>query len=114
MPELRIIVSTEARADLLALEQYITEHDGPMRAELILSRIEGVVRTLAFMPGLGRPRAFLERGTRAFPIAPWLIVYALLPKRDGIRVIRILDGRRDLARILGRRRRVPRKRQQQR
>lgn len=80
MPELRIIVSTEARADLLALEQYITEHDG----------------------------------TRAFPIAPWLIVYALLPKRDGIRVIRILDGRRDLARILGRRRRAPRKRQQQR
>jgi plasmid stabilization system protein ParE len=114
MPELRIIVSAEARADLLALERYITEYDGPMRAELILNRIEGVIRTLAFMPGLGRPRPFLEGGTRAFPMAPWLIVYALLPIHDGIRVVRVLDGRRDLARILGRRRQVPRKRRRQR
>jgi plasmid stabilization system protein ParE len=103
--QLRIIVSAEARADLLGLERYIAEQDGQLRAELILGRIEETIRTLSFMPGLGRPRAFLNRGTRAFPLPPWLIVYAPLPDLDGIRVVRVVDGRRDLGAVLGRKKR---------
>jgi toxin ParE1/3/4 len=103
--QLRIFISAEARADLLALERYVAEHDGQLRAELILGRIEESIRTLAFMPGLGRPRPYLKRGTRTFPISPWLVVYAPLPDLDGIRVVRVVDGRRDLGAVIGNKRR---------
>lgn len=108
---MRILVSPEAHADLLALERYIAERDGEPRAELILSRIEETIRTLAFMPGLGRPRPYLIRGARAFPQPPWLIVYSPLPDLDGIMVIRVVDGRRDLPGVFRRRKkpRSPRK-----
>ena len=84
---------------MLELELYIAERDGESRAELILGRIEETIRTLAFMPGLGRARPFLNRHMRAFPVSPWLIVYTTLPDLDGIRVVRVVDGRRDLAAV---------------
>ncbi|HEX3672981.1 MAG TPA: type II toxin-antitoxin system RelE/ParE family toxin [Rhizomicrobium sp.] len=105
MPQLQIIISVEARADLLQLERYIAERDGELRAELILGRIWETIRTLAFMPGLGSPRPYLNRKTRAFPSPPWLIVYAPLPSLDGIRIVRVVDGRRDLPAVLGPKRR---------
>ncbi len=101
MAQLQIIVSAEARADLLALGRYIAEQDGEPRAELILGRIEETIRTIAFMPGLGRPKPYLNRSARAFPLPPWLIVYTPLPDLDGIRVIRVVDGRRDLPAVVG-------------
>jgi plasmid stabilization system protein ParE len=101
VPQLQIIVSAEARADLLQLERYIAEHDGDLRAELVIGRIWETIRTLAFMPGLGSPRPYLTRKTRAFPAPPWLIVYAPLPSLDGIRIVRVVDGRRDLPSVLG-------------
>ena len=43
MAEPQIIYSPEARADLLALETYIAAHDGEVRAELIISRIDETI-----------------------------------------------------------------------
>jgi toxin ParE1/3/4 len=96
----RIVFSAEARADLLELESYIAERDGSPRAELILERIDRTIQTLASMPGLGRPRPFLRPGRLVFPSPPWLILY--LPLLEGIQVIRVVDGRRDLPAILDR------------
>ena len=70
-----------------------------MRATGVVERIWKTMHNLAFMPGMGRGRSYLEAETRAFPVAPWLIVYDPLPGDDGILVQRILDGRRDLAAI---------------
>lgn len=72
---------------------------------MILGRIEETIRMLAFMPGLGRSSRYLIRGTRVFPQPPWLIVYTTLPDLDGIRGVRVIDGRRDLPTVLGGRRR---------
>jgi plasmid stabilization system protein ParE len=71
-----------------------------MRAELIIDRILETVQTLSFMPGMGGWRSFLKRGSLAFPVPPWLIIYRPLPELDGIEVIRVVDSRRDLANIL--------------
>jgi toxin ParE1/3/4 len=101
----QIIISAEAHVDLLGLELHIADQDGQTRADLILGRIEETIRMLAFMPGLGRSRRYLGRSTRVFPQPPWLIIYTTLPDLDGIRVIRVIDGRRDLPAVLGRRRR---------
>jgi toxin ParE1/3/4 len=94
--ELRIVYAEKARADLRALEEYIAAHDGQLRADMILGRIEETIGTLAFMPGMGRPRPEVEPGARAFPVSPWVIYYTALPELDGIRVVRVIDGRRDL------------------
>jgi len=106
MAEPQIIYSAEARADLLALESYIAANDGEARAELIIGRIDEAILNLAFMPGMGRPRSYLDPGTRAFAASPWIIVYALLPDLDGITVLRIIDGRRDLKTVFARRKKT--------
>jgi toxin ParE1/3/4 len=99
--ELQVILSDEARADLVALELYITDRDGEQRANMILGRIYGSIRTLAFMPGMGHSRSYLREGLRAFSVTPWTIIYELQPDLDGIRVIRVVDGRRDLDTLFG-------------
>lgn len=104
MAEPQIIYSPEARADLLALETYIAANDGEARAELILGRIDEAIVNIAYMPGMGRPRPYLDPDTRAFAVPPWLIVYTLLPDLDGIAVLRVIDGRRDLDTVFARKR----------
>jgi plasmid stabilization system protein ParE len=50
----QVVLSAKARADLQAIEDYIAEQSGPMRADMVLSRIEETMRVLAFMPGILR------------------------------------------------------------
>jgi plasmid stabilization system protein ParE len=95
-----IYFSRDARFDLLTLEDYIAENDGEARAELIVGRILGSISTLAYMPGMGRTRSYLDENVRAFAVPPWLILYTVLPERDGIRVIRVVDSRRDLTSLM--------------
>ena len=99
MLQRRLVISKEARADLFAIEDYIAEQSGQIRATKVIERIEKTMNNLAFMPGIGRGRSYMEAGLRAFPAAPWTIVYDLLPDGDGINVIRIIDGRRNLPAI---------------
>ena len=63
-----VIYTPEARADLLALESYVAVHDGEARAELVIGRIEETIRTLAYMPRMGRARPYLAYGTLAFAV----------------------------------------------
>lgn len=95
-----IYFSRDARSDLLTLEEYIAKNDGEARAELIVGRILGSISTLAYMPGMGRTRLYLDENVRVFAVPPWLILYTVLPERDGIRVIRIVDSRRDLTSLM--------------
>ncbi len=60
------------------------------------------MHNLAFMPGIGRRRDDLGEGMRAFPVSPWVIYYVPLPADDGIRALRIVDSRRDVASIFRR------------
>lgn len=102
----RLIVSSEADADLKEISGFIAEHDGAVRAAAVAERIRKTMHNLAFMPGMGRRgSSYLEPGSRIFPVAPWTIVYEPLPDGDGILVQRILDGRRDLAAIFKKKKR---------
>jgi plasmid stabilization system protein ParE len=106
----QIVYSAQARIDLLAIETYIAINDGETRAELIIGRLEEALLNLAYMPGMGRSRPYLESGARAFAVAPWLIVYELLPSLDSIAVLRVIDGRRDLDAVFAKLRKRPRRR----
>jgi len=101
----RIVFLDEARDDLRSIEAYIAEHDGEMRAAAIRSRLDQAIRRLAFMPGIGGHRSYLKPKQRAFPMSPWTIYYEALPNGDGVSIIRIIDGRRDLPSIFDKKKR---------
>jgi plasmid stabilization system protein ParE len=97
----RNVISPEARKDLEDLEAYIAEHDGELRATAIMDRLDKAVRNLALMPGMGGRRYYLKRNQRAFSVSPWTIFYEELPEREGINVVRVIDGRRNLPAMFG-------------
>jgi plasmid stabilization system protein ParE len=94
---LRVAYSAQATDDLLSLHGYISGNDGEHRADEIVERIRQTIRLLASTPNMGRARSYLDFGLRAFPCPPWQIAYMPLPELDGISVVRVVDGRRDLA-----------------
>ncbi len=83
-------------------DDYIAERSGMQRAEMIRERILATIERIAYGPGIGAVRAFkkLTQDCRTFPESPWVIVYRPLPTLDGIEVVRVVDSRRDLRKIL--------------
>jgi toxin ParE1/3/4 len=50
---------------------------------------------------LGRRRFDFKGDPYSFTVAPWLIIYEPLPDGVGIYILRILDSRRDIAALMG-------------
>ncbi|MEO6341234.1 MAG: type II toxin-antitoxin system RelE/ParE family toxin [Caulobacteraceae bacterium] len=94
---MRIVLSRAAQQDLDALFDWIALDGGMDRAEAILRRIDETLFNLASSPGIGRLRRDLDGAPRSFAIWPWLILYEPTAINDGILVLRIIDGRRDLS-----------------
>jgi len=101
MTRAKIERSPEARRDVARLALWIGRERGVDRAQAVIDRIDRALVKLALRPALGRVRLDFEGEPRAFGVAPWLVVYEALPDADGIRILRILDTRRDIAALLG-------------
>jgi plasmid stabilization system protein ParE len=66
-----------------------------------MDKISTTWRNLAHNPAIGRARPELRgRGALFFPASSWLIMYRPLPDFSGIRIVRIIHGRRDLSRAV--------------
>ena len=100
MPRSVIVYSDEALADLDSICDHIAAQSGGPRAAAVMARIQRTVATVSFVPGIGRKRKELRGEPHVFPAPPWLIIYRPLSDRRGILVLRIVDGRRDVADIL--------------
>lgn len=87
-----------AELDLLDIWDYIAD-DSMDRADEFLDRIEEKLHLLARNPGLGRKRDELLPGLQSFPIGNYVVFYQEI--KDGIDVIRILRGSRDIETIFG-------------
>ncbi len=61
----------------------------------LLERIDDRLRLLADNPRLGRRRSGGVAGLRSFTVPPYILFYK--PTADGIRLIRVLHGARDIA-----------------
>jgi toxin ParE1/3/4 len=85
-----------AELDLLDIWDFIAD-DSPERADEFLDKIEGKLQTLARNPGLGKKRNELLEGLQSFPIGNYLVFYREIG--NGIDVIRVLRGSRDLEEI---------------
>jgi toxin ParE1/3/4 len=83
----------QAEEDLLAIWLHIG-CDSPDHADRYLDVLEGKLHLLAGAPGLGRLHTDLADGLRGFPVDEYVIFYR--EADDGIEVVRVLHGARDI------------------
>jgi len=88
-----ILVRPRAKIDLAEIWEHIAE-DSVTRADAFIETIGQKLQTLAEQPNMGRMRDVCGEGLRSFPVGRYVIFYRTL--QNGIDVIRVLHGARDL------------------
>jgi toxin ParE1/3/4 len=84
-------------SDLLEIWLYIAE-DNPTAADKLLDSIDDACQLLAKSPNAGRARPELGPEVRSHAVGRYVIYYR--KSREGIELIRVLSGYRDLAGLL--------------
>lgn len=90
----RVISTPRANRDLVEIGSRIAQ-DSPSAADKVLEAIDRRTKMLARLPKLGRRREELAPGLRSFAVGPFVVFYRVV--RNGIEVIRVLHGARDIA-----------------
>jgi len=82
-----------AEADILEIWDYIAD-DNPAAADRWMDQLDAQFQVLATQAKIGRSRNELAPGVRSFPVGRYVVFY--VPLDDGIDVIRVLHGARDI------------------
>lgn len=90
----RIYFRPQVRTDLEDIADYIAEQAGDDRARIFLRKIYSQMQIYASQPKAGRNRDELKQGMRSFVHNRYVVFYQ--PVKDGIMIIRVLHGSRDL------------------
>jgi toxin ParE1/3/4 len=85
--------TSQADADLTQIALHIAEQN-PEAADHWLEIIDEKCQALSRMPEIGRKRFDLANGLRSFAVKNYVIFYRPFP--NGIQVIRVLHGARDI------------------
>jgi toxin ParE1/3/4 len=93
----RITRRERALDDLAEQWSYRALEVGTENADALIERIEKRLRLLAEYPESGTKRDELRPGLRSVVLGKLVLFYN--PLRDGIELVRVLDGRRDLQAI---------------
>lgn len=93
-----ILKRPRAKADLVEIWDYIA-NDSETRADALIDSISRKFAILAEIQNIGRFRGELGANIRSFPVGRYLIYYQ--PVQDGIEVVRVLHGARDLENTFG-------------
>ena len=94
----RILRRERAVLDLAEHWGYRASVQGIESADGLLDRIEARLQLLATFPESGTSRDELRPGLRSVVLGKLVLFYN--PLKDGIELVRVLDGRRDLQTIL--------------
>jgi len=100
----RIFRQRPSLIDLDEAADYLQQEGGPRLAIRFLREVDATLQSLAAIPGLGaryEPNDPLFEGVRIFPISrfkKYLVFYR--PITDGIEVLRVLHGARDIKGLL--------------
>jgi toxin ParE1/3/4 len=92
----RLHLSKQAEVDLDDIWFYVAQ-DSLRHADHLITEIRDKCELLAVSPGLGRQRDELRRSLRSFPWGEYVIFYRF--STEGIEVVRILHGHRDMETI---------------
>jgi toxin ParE1/3/4 len=90
----KVLRKPQAEADLIEIWTYIAQ-DSLTRADKLLDEIDEKSQILAHSPLIGKARDELGPKIRSFPIGNYVLFYQ--PIEDGIEIIRVLHGARDIA-----------------
>lgn len=93
----RLLKRPEAESDLEEIWWYIAQ-DNPNNADRFLDRIQETCLALGDFPKMGTSRNELKMGLRSHPVGNYLIFY--FPLEDGVDIIRVLHGSRDIESLL--------------
>jgi len=89
----RILKRSRAQDDIADIWTFIADAS-TTRADAFIEMLDQKFRMIAENPGLGRARDELAKGLRSFPAGRYVIFYSDLV--DGIEIVRVLHGARDL------------------
>jgi toxin ParE1/3/4 len=92
------VLAPAALRDLVEIHDFVA-HDNPAAARRLIELFERKVESLAVAPGIGRARGELLPGIRSLAVGSYVIFYRV--GSQGIEVVRVLHGRRDIAAVLG-------------
>jgi toxin ParE1/3/4 len=94
----RVLRRPKAAEDIAAVWDFIAD-DNPDAADRWVDQLDTQLRLLATQPLMGRARVELAPGIRSFSFGRYLVFY--LPIGDGIDVVRVLHGTRDVDAAFG-------------
>lgn len=89
----KILRTEQAETDLEEIWWYIAQ-DSPYNADRFLESIEQKSILLSEFNGMGENRDELIKGLKSFPVGSYLIFF--FPLEDGIDIVRVLHGSRDI------------------
>src|SRR5713101_244584 len=93
----RLLFTENAERDLVEIGSFIAR-DNTANADRFIVRLEQHCHRLAARPLLGRARGELAEGLRSVAYGRYVIFYR--PLDDGVEIVRVLHGARDLRRAL--------------
>lgn len=96
----KLIVSTEAQADVDEILTYLEHAAGPLVTLRYGERFLIAFRHLMDFPETGARRPQFGVDMRIWVIAPYVVFYRFAPADETIRVLRVLHGRRNITRQL--------------
>lgn len=95
----RILRKPKAVEDLFEIWLYLAEN-GEDLTDRWIDRIDEGVARLAEYPKAGSRRRHLADDLRIWPVLPYLIIYRLDETAQVVDVLRIVDGRREIGKLL--------------
>ena len=105
MKHYKVILTEHALSDFEDIAHYITQNDGPEKADYVGRQIEKAFSALTTLPHRGNhPRELLAVGDRTFRevhFKPYRIVYRVVDHQVQVHII--ADGRRNMHALLTRR-----------
>lgn len=97
----RYRISPAARSDLKDISRFITvERRSPQGATRLRERFLGAFQALANNPYIGQTCPEFGDELRIFPVGSYVILY--VPRANGIDVVQVIHGARDLPAIIRR------------
>lgn len=92
-------------SDLASIADYLELVSDASLTKKILARFYHLFTLLAHWPDIGRAHKELTGNPRSFTIRPWIVFYEQATNLESVRILRVLDGRRDIVPLFTRRQR---------
>ncbi len=101
----QVLLTRGAEEDLESIYDYISQFDCVANADYVLDQVMEIAQSLAHMPERGSyPKELLALGIKEYRqvfFKPYRLIYRVMD--DQVIVYLIVDGRRDMQAVLGRR-----------